>query len=97
MLVEMRGSLSLSPFLSAVFLTSLDFLITTPSLMNAKLSDSRKPPEVIEKIVTGRMRKYYQGVCLTEQEHMVEEGSPIVVKALKELGLSVRRFELLTI
>lgn len=43
------------------------------------------------------MRKFYQGICLTEQEHMVEDGNPTVSKALKESGLSVKRFELLTI
>jgi elongation factor Ts len=57
------------------------------------MADSNKPPEVLEKIVTGRMRKFYEEICLTEQEHMVEEGNPKVSKALKELGLAVKRFE----
>jgi elongation factor Ts len=57
------------------------------------MADSNKPPEVLEKIVTGRMRKFYEEVCLTEQEHMVEEGNPKVLKALKDLGLAVKRFE----
>lgn len=62
-----------------------------------QIADSNKPPEVIEKIVAGRMRKFYEEVCLTEQEHMVAEGNPKVSKALKELGLEVRRFETLAI
>jgi translation elongation factor EF-Ts len=48
---------------------------------------------VIEKIVNGRMRKFYSENCLTEQEHMVEEGNPQVAKALKKLGIEVKRFD----
>lgn len=47
----------------------------------------------MEKIINGRMRKFYSEVCLTEQEHMLEEGNPQVAKALKKLGLEVKRFE----
>jgi translation elongation factor EF-Ts len=47
----------------------------------------------MEKIISGRLRKFYEEVCLTEQEHMVEEGGPKVGKALKDLGLTIRRFE----
>ena len=50
-------------------------------------------PEVLEKIVNGRMNKFYGEVCLTEQEHMIEEGNPKVSKALKQLGLEVKRFD----
>ena len=65
--------------------------------MQQQVADAKKPPDVIEKIVKGRMRKFYQGVCLTEQEHMVEDGNPTVAKALKELGLSVKQFQFLAI
>ena len=58
-----------------------------------QLSDSNKPPEVQEKIINGRLRKFYEEVCLKEQEHMVQEGGLKVAQALKELGLEVRRFE----
>mgnify|MGYP001811484250 CR=1 FL=1 len=58
-----------------------------------QLADSNKPPEVQEKIINGRLRKFYEEVCLTEQEHMVQEGGIKVAQALKELGLEVRRFE----
>jgi elongation factor Ts len=62
-----------------------------------QIADSNKPPEVIEKIINGRMRKFYSEVCLTEQEHMVEEGNPKVSKALKDQGLSVNSFEMFSI
>jgi elongation factor Ts len=58
----------------------------------ADSGDSNKPPEVLKKIVEGRMRKFFGEVCLKEQEHMVEEGNPKVEKALKEQGLAVNAF-----
>jgi elongation factor Ts len=53
-----------------------------------------RPPDIVEKIVSGQMRKFYEGACLTEQAHMVEEGGPKVSKALADLGLEVRSFVL---
>jgi translation elongation factor EF-Ts len=43
------------------------------------------------------MRKFFSEVCLTEQEHMVEEGDSKVSEALKQLGLEVKRFEAFSI
>jgi elongation factor Ts len=60
-------------------------------------ADSGKPQEIIEKIVEGKLRKYYEAICLTEQEHMIEEGNPKVGKYLKEEGVFVKRFENLNI
>lgn len=60
---------------------------------DAQLADSGKPADILEKIVNGRMRKFYEGVCLTEQAHMVEEGNPKVSKVLDQLGVEVRQFE----
>jgi translation elongation factor EF-Ts len=52
---------------------------------------------VLEKMINGRMQKFYGEVCLKEQEHMVEEGNPKVEKALKSQGLAVTSFKLLSI
>jgi translation elongation factor EF-Ts len=72
-------------------------LCIIPYYLQFQLEDSKKPPDVIEKIVTGRMRKFYEETCLTEQPHMVEEGNPKVSKVLDGLGLVVTQFESLTI
>lgn len=54
---------------------------------------SGKKPEVIEKMVNGRLNKYYQEVCLLEQTFLIEEGAGSVAKVLaaagKELGAPV--------
>ena len=40
--------------------------------------DAGKKPEVVEKMVEGRLRKYFEEVCLVQQNHMLEEGNPQV-------------------
>ena len=56
-----------------------------------------KPQEVLDKIVEGRLRKFYEGICLAEQAHMIEDKSPKVADALKRQGVRVNRFESLFI
>ena len=58
------------------------------------MTNTNKPPEILEKIITGQLRKFYEGICLTEQAHMVEEGNPQVGKELKKMGLEVKGFHL---
>ena len=57
-----------------------------------KIADTGKPPEIVEKIVSGRLNKFYEGVCLTEQNHYVVESNPKISKYLKEKGLEIKRF-----
>ncbi len=61
-------------------------------ILKEKMADSDKPPEILEKIVKGQLRKFYEGVCLTEQAHLVEEGGPKVKKVVEDLGLAVKGF-----
>jgi elongation factor Ts len=56
-----------------------------------------KPPQVLEAIVTGRMRKWYEQVCLLEQPYFREEDKKIkdlVTEYVAKLGenIRVRRF-----
>eukprot|EP01082_Thalassiosira_pseudonana_P014457 g13072.t1 g13072 contig7:820488-821499(+) len=63
-------------------------------ILMEKMTDSNKPPEIIEKIISGQLRKFYEGICLTEQSHLVEEGNPKISKVMKGLGLVVKDFRL---
>lgn len=63
-------------------------------ILMEKMTNTNKPPEILEKIITGQLRKFYEGICLTEQAHMVEEGNPQVGKELKKMGLEVKGFHL---
>lgn len=62
-------------------------------ILRDQVIDSGKSPEILEKIIAGKLRKFYEDVCLTEQAHMVVEGNPKVSKVLKDLGVEVTRFE----
>lgn len=68
-------------------------ILETQIAMDAK----KKPPEIVEKMVQGRLRKFYEQVCLTEQSHMIEEGNPKVTKALKAAGVVLHDYVYLAI
>jgi elongation factor Ts len=51
-----------------------------------------KKRDIMDKIILGKMNKFHEQVCLTEQAHMVEEGNPKVAKYLQGLGLNVVSF-----
>jgi elongation factor Ts len=60
-------------------------------------ANETKPTNVIEKIVQGRLRKYYEMICLSEQGHMLEEKNPKVRDVLKSVGIEIKSFKLLSI
>lgn len=74
-----------------------DVVKAEKNILKKQLEDSQKTPEIIEKIVSGKMRKYYETVCLSEQSHMIEEDNPKIAKHLKNLGINLNRYELLSI
>src|SRR4029077_17714466 len=56
-----------------------------------------KPEQVVEKIVTGKMEKFYEENCLYEQHYIKDEGTTIremVASAIAKLGenISIKRF-----
>lgn len=70
-----------------------DVLEQERAVLMEQMADSGKPSNILDKIVAGRLRKFYESVCLTEQAHMVEEGNPKVSTFLKEHGLEIRSFK----
>jgi len=61
------------------------------------MKDSGKPAQVVEKILEGKLQKFYSEVCLTDQEFIKEGGKKIrdiVAERGKALGatLSLKRF-----
>ena len=53
--------------------------------------DKPKPINIIEKMVEGRINKYYKEVCLVEQP-FVKDGDKTIKALLKEAGAEVERF-----
>lgn len=59
--------------------------------------DSGKPAEIVEKIATGKLEKWYQEVCLLDQAYIKDPDrkvSDVVNEAVQRLGenIVVRRF-----
>jgi elongation factor Ts len=61
------------------------------------MEDSGKPEHVIDKIIEGKLQKYYQEVCLMQQPFIRDEGlavQDVVTQVAAKLGenIVVRRF-----
>lgn len=72
-------------------------------IFRAQVLEEGKPENIVDKIVDGKMNKFYQQVCLLEQEYVVTDNKESVATVLdnvgKELGdiISIKqyfRFEL---
>jgi len=63
------------------------------AVLTEQASASGKPPAVIEKMVEGRIRKYYEEVVLLEQVFVVDgetKISKVVENCAKTLGVPVK-------
>lgn len=64
-------------------------------IMLAQMQDVKKPPEIMEKIVQGKLSKYINEVCLDNQIFVRDpDGKATVAKALSSIdnGIRVNRF-----
>ena len=66
-------------------------------IYRSQAASTGKPPQVVEKIVEGKMSKFYEEVCLYEQPFIKEQTSSIsqlIATKIGKLGenISVRRF-----
>lgn len=62
-------------------------------IMRVKALDSGKPENIVDKIITGQINKYFGEVCLLEQAFVIDPDQKIgkVVEALaKELGTEIK-------
>ena len=62
------------------------------ALQSAAARESGKPDSVVEKMVEGRMRKFYEEVVLLNQKFITDQDSPvskIVEQTAKELGAPI--------
>lgn len=63
------------------------------SIAAAQASSSGKPPAIVDKIVAGRLAKWYEEVVLLEQRLVMDEsGKKTVASASKEAGARVVAF-----
>ncbi|WP_299437362.1 translation elongation factor Ts [uncultured Rhodospira sp.] len=62
------------------------------AVLTEQARDSGKPENIIEKMVEGRLRKYYEEVCLLEQTYVMDNETKVqkvVEAAAKDLGSPV--------
>lgn len=58
-----------------------------------QILDQGKPENIVDKIVEGKIKKYYGEVCLLEQEHIRENKvkvNDVIEKTAKELGEKIK-------
>ena len=60
-------------------------------IYTAQAADSGKPPEIVEKMIEGRIRKYLSENSLTEQA-FVKDPDVTVGKLVKSAGASIAGF-----
>lgn len=61
-------------------------------VLREQASESGKAPEIIEKMVDGRMRKFYEEVCLLEQTFVIDNEtkiSKVLKDAAQDIGASI--------
>ncbi len=66
-------------------------------IIRAQLQDSKKPPQIIEKIVEGKLKKFYEEVCLLDQPYIRDDKQTIrqiIASTIAKFGenIKVRRF-----
>ena len=60
-------------------------------VLSEQARNEGKPEKIIEKMVIGRINKYYKEVCLLDQE-FIKDGDLTIAKLLKSKGAEVARF-----
>jgi elongation factor Ts len=68
-----------------------DVLDKEKQFLISQAADSGKPADIIEKMVSGRMRKHLAGITLLGQP-FVKDGDVTVAKLLEQNGASVKAF-----
>ena len=68
-----------------------DLVAKEREIYTAQAQDSGKPPEIVEKMIDGRIRKYLAEISLLEQA-FVKDGDTKIGALLKKAGATVNRF-----
>lgn len=66
-------------------------------IIRGQLQDTKKPPQIIEKIVEGKLKKFFQEVCLLDQPYIKDDKltvQQLIAATIAKFGenIKVRRF-----
>lgn len=67
-----------------------DIIEKEKEIYRDQMRDSGKPDNVVEKIVEGKLSKFYSDVCLLEQEY-IKENKILIKNLIKEKNSGFRR------
>jgi elongation factor Ts len=73
-----------------------DVLEKEKQFLISQAADSGKPADIVEKMVSGRMRKHLSAITLLGQD-FVKDGDITIAKLLEQNGASVKRFTRLAV
>ena len=83
------------------FISSADIpeeeLEAEKEIIRGQLQDMKKPPQIIEKIVEGKLKKFFEEVCLLNQPYIRDDKTTVqglVASTIAKFGenIKVRRF-----
>ncbi len=74
-----------------------DILASEKEIVRAQLGDMKKPPEIMEKILLGKLGKFFEETCLLDQPYIREDKTKVrdlIAQAVAKIGenIKVRRF-----
>jgi len=79
-----------------------DIVAKEKEIIKAQLGDMKKPPEIMEKIVVGKLGKFFEEVCLLDQPYIRDDKLKVrdlVTKLVAKMGENIKvgrfaRFEI---
>jgi elongation factor Ts len=79
-----------------------DIVAKEKEIIQAQLGDMKKPPEIMEKIVQGKLSKFFEEVCLLDQPYIREDKIKVrdlITKLVAKMGENIKvgrfaRFEI---
>jgi len=70
-----------------------DIVAKEKEIIKAQLGDMKKPPEILEKIVTGKLAKFFEEVCLLEQPYIREDKikvKDLITQLVAKMGENIK-------
>jgi len=79
-----------------------DIVAAEKEIIKAQLGDMKKPPEIMEKIVQGKLGKFFEEVCLLDQPYIREDKIKVrdlITRLVAKIGENIKvgrfaRFEI---
>jgi elongation factor Ts len=70
-----------------------DLVAKEKEIIKAQIGDMKKPPEIMEKIVQGKLGKFFEEVCLLDQPYIREDKLKVrdlIAQAIAKIGENIK-------